>query len=337
MVFINMPNVIASATTVANGSIKKNNFVIGVDTSIGYGPTSATTFWNGIIPPTSGYTVYAQKSVGGPSIRVANNDSELITIAQQYSGTNINTINDALSYLNSQSNFLVANIDYPSIVTSGLTLMLDAGYIPSYPRTGTTWNDLSGNGNNGTLVNGPSFNPADGGSIVFDGTDDYAVVSSFSQLPIGSNARTVNMWFKTNTTTWQDNVNNMFFYGATNTGNSFGIDFRVYPAMEFYSWGGAGRDIIFNTTFPQTGWSNLTVVYNGTTTLNIYENSINTQNATINVLNTISSNVWIGSINPSFNPWYYDGGIANIQIYDRALSSSEVLQNYNAYKSRFGL
>jgi hypothetical protein len=178
-----MANVISSATTVANGSIKKNNFVIGVDTSIGYGPTSATTFWNGIIPPTSGYTVYAQKSVGGPSVRVANNDSELITIAQQYSGTNINTINDALSYLNSQSNFLVANIDYPSIVTSGMVLNLDAGYVPSYPRTGTTWSDLSGNNNNGTLQNSPTYSAASNGGITFLTTNQYTSTNITAPSP----------------------------------------------------------------------------------------------------------------------------------------------------------
>ena len=104
-----MPNVIKSATTISTGTIKKNNFVIGVNTTVGYGPTSITSFWNGIVPPYSGYTVYEQKSCQGPSIRTASDDSELITIAKQYGGTNINTVNDALSYLNGQSNYLVAN------------------------------------------------------------------------------------------------------------------------------------------------------------------------------------------------------------------------------------
>ena len=79
-----MPNVIASATTISNGTLKRNNFLIGVNTSVIYGPTSSTGFWNGVVPPTSGYTVYAQKTVNGPSIRTASNNNELITIAKQY-------------------------------------------------------------------------------------------------------------------------------------------------------------------------------------------------------------------------------------------------------------
>jgi hypothetical protein len=61
----------------------------------------------------------------------------------------------------------------PRIVTDGLVLALDAANSLSYPGSGTTWTDLSGKGNNGTLVNGPTFDQANGGSIVFDGTDDY--------------------------------------------------------------------------------------------------------------------------------------------------------------------
>jgi hypothetical protein len=226
----------------------------------------------------------------------------------------------------------------PKIVTEGLVLALDAADRNSYVSGSTTWFDLSGNGNNGTLVSGSTFNSANGGSIVFDGADDYAVVGSFNQLPTGSSARTVNIWFNPNVTTWQSNINNLFFYGTAGAnGGTFGIDFDTYPNMDVYTWGGAGRDIIFSTTFPQTGWSNLSVVYNGGTTLSIYENSRNTQNVTVTALSTTNTSVWIGSINPSFQSWYYDGRISNIQIYNRALSATEILQNYDATKTRFGL
>ena len=164
-----MPNLIKSATTVSNGTIKRNDFLIAVNTSLQYGTTENTGFWSGIIPPTSGYTVYAQKESQGPSIRVASTNSELITIAIQYGGTNINNINDALNFFNSQPQYLVTNIDYGNIITSGLTVLLDAGYVPSYPRSGTTWNDLSGNNRNTPLLNGPSYNSDYGGSLFFDG------------------------------------------------------------------------------------------------------------------------------------------------------------------------
>jgi hypothetical protein len=130
------------------------------------------------------------------------------------------------------------------IVTSGLVLALDAADRNSYPGSGTTWTDVSGNGNNGTLTNGPTFS---NNSIVFDGVDDYVVVGSFNQLPTGSSARTVNIWFNPNITTWQGNVNSLFFYGTTGVnGAVFGIDFDTYPTMEIYTWGGAGRDVFFS-------------------------------------------------------------------------------------------
>ena len=72
-----MPNFIKSATTVSNGTIKRNNFLIGVDTSLVYGPTSTTSFWNGITPPSGGYTVYEQKASQGPSIRTAASEASL--------------------------------------------------------------------------------------------------------------------------------------------------------------------------------------------------------------------------------------------------------------------
>jgi len=232
----------------------------------------------------------------------------------------------------------MATIGGSNIITNGLVLALDAANRRSYVPGSTTWNDLSGNRYTGSLTNGPTFDSANGGSIVFDGVNDYVVVGSFNQLPTGSSARTINIWFNPNITTWQGNVNSLFFYGTTGVnGAVFGIDFDTYPTMEIYTWGGAGRDVFFSSSFPQIGWSNLSVVYNGSTTLSIYENSRNTQNATVTALSTTNTNVWIGSIDPSYQPWYYDGRISNIQIYNRALTATEIAQNYEALKSRYGL
>jgi hypothetical protein len=158
-----------------------------------------------------------------------------------------------------------------SIVTNGLVLALDAANTKSYPGSGTTWTDLSGNNNTGTLTNTPTYSSANSGSIVFNGTNNNATVNSNATIPTGASARTVSIWFLTNTTTWQTNINNLFFYGSNNTGQAFGIDFDTYPNMEVYTWGGVGRDLIFSTTFAQTGWKNITVTYNGNTTILIYE------------------------------------------------------------------
>jgi len=324
-----MPNVIASATTVSNGTIKRNNFLIGVDTSVQYGPTSATTFWNGIVPSASGYTVYEQKSQQGPSIRTASNDSELITIAKQCGGTNITTIYDALSYFNSQSNYLVTNIDYPNIVTSGLTLMLDAGYIPSYPTTGTTWNDMSGGGNTGTLTNGPTFSSANGGSIVFDGTNQYGNTLT-NNFAVGSNSKSLQVWFKQNVS---GTVDVICGYGTSVTAQFFGLYYDASNRIVF--WGYNSADYVTSYIISTNVWYNVAITYISPTVY-IYVNGvlIGQNNYTANTgtaYSMIGANTTGGPSN------YLHGSISNIQIYNRALSTSEILQNYNATKSRFGL
>jgi hypothetical protein len=224
----------------------------------------------------------------------------------------------------------------PKIITDGLVLYLDAANTRSYPGSGTVWSDLSRGGNNGTLTNGPTFDAGNGGSIVFDGVNDFVSVNSSSTIPIGSNARTLSIWFYTVASTWVGDVNNLFQYGGATTRSSLGIDFHIsYPQMQLWTY---GDDMVFNSTFSQIGWKNITVTYNGNVTILIYENGIFTQTKTLSgVLNTSSTPLYIGSANPAIISTYYLGNIANVQIYNRALSATEILQNYNATKTRFGL
>jgi len=84
--------------------------------------------------------------------------------------------------------------DGPKIVTDGLILALDAGNRFSYPGSGTTWSDLSGNGYNGTLINGPTFS---NGAIVFDGTDDYVLINNgFTNLFKNKSYWSTSIWIK---------------------------------------------------------------------------------------------------------------------------------------------
>jgi len=86
----------------------------------------------------------------------------------------------AMKYLMDSGKYFVNKGDYLGIVTDGLILNLDAGWYPSYSGSGTTWKDLSNNGNDGTLINGPTFNSLNGGYIVFDGASDYVGKTNFS-------------------------------------------------------------------------------------------------------------------------------------------------------------
>jgi hypothetical protein len=330
-----MPNFIKSATTVSTGTIKKNNFLIAVNTSLEYGPTSSTNFWSGITPPSGGYTVYQQKASQGPSIRTATNDSELITIAKQYGGTNINTVYDALVFFNSNSSYMVTNIDYENIVTNGLLFDLDAGFIPGYPRTGTTWYDVSGNSYDGTLVNGPTFDSNNNGSLVFDGVNKYVNGAGISSQLTGD--ITVEVWIKT-TVTPTDWVR-LIGTGNNPSGNrTFGLWLSVTRAILWQRYGGQGGsqvNIQTNQTLTTNTWYQIAATTSGSSqTVYINGSSVLTGTGAgpwtaSNENITLASSVSIHT--------FLTGNMSIGRIYNRALSSSEILQNYNSQKGRYGL
>ncbi len=173
-----MPNPIKYNTSTESNALKLGDFWIGTG-DVSKGPTSITGYWNGITPPAGGYTVYLNKASKGPSISLCSNDADLIALTNRMSGNNYTTVSECLSYFSGQPDKVCFNRDYEGIVTDGLVLNLDAGFTPSYPKSGNTWYDISGNGNNGTLVNGPTFS---GGSLVFDGNDNYTELSNTIEL-----------------------------------------------------------------------------------------------------------------------------------------------------------
>jgi len=331
-----MPNFIKSATTISNGTIKRNNFLIAINTSLEYGPTSSTNFWLGITPPSGGYTVYQQKSSQGPSIRIAANDAELIIIAKQYGGTNITTIYDALNYFNGQSNFLVTNIDYPNIVTSGLTYLLDAGFIPSYPKNGTTWYDLSGNGNSTSLVNGPTFNSSNDGSIVFNGDGQYGLTANLLNPTTFPN-ESVFVWFYP---TSAGQIVSELGQATINFGyHDSNIEISSGGVISFATWGGNLVNKVVSSAKSFNTWYQLGFTYSGTT-LTAYINGASIGTATLTRQPPTALYFGLCAIDSVTNmgtAGYAGGRMGNFMFYNRGLSSSEVLQNYNALKGRYGL
>jgi hypothetical protein len=220
----------------------------------------------------------------------------------------------------------------PKIVTNGLVLALDAGNHMSYPGSGTTWTDLSGNINNGTLTNGPTFNSGNGGSIVFDGVNDLVNCGNNSSLSF-TNKLTIQIWcslnvdsdyksplMKTTSINWNDG------YGFYKEGGRFYFFINL--------WDGAHRVSVSRTTFSMT---NFVGTYDGTN-LKLYENGILMQTGssfTSNVSNS-ATNLIIGN-GVGDEDFEWNGNIAQVSIYNRALTASEILQNYNATKGRYGL
>jgi hypothetical protein len=222
------------------------------------------------------------------------------------------------------------------IVTDGLVLWLDAGITPSYSGSGTTWTDLSGNRNNGTLTNGPTYSSTNGGSLVFDGTNDYVNISNSSSFDFGSGDFTVESWIRITSLA----VYHPILEGRTSasyTNYVFGIyNISGTLRMDFVNLGGATNRSATTTSVPLNTWTHVLWVRSGGIT-SFYVNSIKdaTTNSYAGSLSPPNTNILIGA---AVDPLYFNGNISNVRVYkNKALSAAEVLQTFNASKSRFGL
>jgi len=330
-----MPNAIKYSTSAQTLALKKGNYWIGTG-DVGKGPTSTTDYYNGITPPSGGYTIYLNKASGGPSIYTAANDSQLISLSNTIAGQTFATAAAALAWFATQTDKMVFNSDYPSIVTNGLAMHLDAGFTPSYPTTGTAWYDLGGNGFNGTLTNGPTFNSANGGSIVFDGADDIVAGGDTSAV---NNYCTVAVWFiATGPPSNNDSGGAMLFgqssdyYHGITILNSWLNQSIVFSTITNDALITSNNAVINNTINYAVG------TYDGSTQKIYINGSLNTQREyTLAPIIGTPREYKVGGWN--YNIYYrlLNGKIFNVSLYNRALTAQEVLQNYNAQKSRFGL
>ena len=237
------------------------------------------------------------------------------------------------------------------IVRDGLVLWLDANDKTSYPGTGTVWRDLSLGSNTGTLINGPTFDSANGGSIVFDGVNDFIEVLDNSSLDFGSSNFTVEYWFrKLQTTSGFDNIwgPNKWNTGASpgtnewvlsigngsvGTGNNY--SFTVEVGNTGYSTGVSSEVLSLNTWYQLVGMregNSLKTYLNGVLKQNVFPIGFS---ASSSINNVVGRNLRIN--NSGLNQYYTVSDNSIVRIYNRALSSQEVLQNFNATKSRFGL
>lgn len=310
-----MPNVFKSGNTATNGSIYDGNFTIGIDSTFDFGPTSATSFWNGVTPPSGGYTIYQNKAANGPSIRTAENDTQLVSVLQSMGSTGT-TAAGALNWARQQSEIMVANIDYYDIVTSGLTFAVDASYAPSYPQSGRTWYDLTRNGNNLDITSG-LFSKVSGGTLA-----TYLSAS-----------------------TTNNNIT-----GTSYTICAFVRPAYVSPGSSFIigtSNGLSGPNIRVNDSFTAATFNSITVnrvVGNNFNTRFFYFVGVQdgtTQNFYVNGTlsgTTTATNTNFGStlnLGRFVSSRYTEMSSASFQIYNRALSQTEVTKNWNALKTRF--
>jgi formylglycine-generating enzyme required for sulfatase activity len=222
------------------------------------------------------------------------------------------------------------------IVTNGLVFWLDAGIPSSYPTSGTTWTDLSGNKNNGTLTNGPTFNS---GSIVFDGVNDYINIPDANSLT-NTSTLSINCWVRV--TSFGGGFCTIIGKGTSDADEEYCI--LLNSSSLYFDVGNAAGPYTQPTyTFNANTWYNISCVHSrsaNVSSLLCYVNGVFLSNSTINSGNTPidnSSPVSIGSrfYNSIFGA--FNGNIVQVSMYNRVLSASEVLQNFNAQKALFGL
>jgi len=318
-----MPNPIKYNSSTETNALNVGNFWIGTG-DVDKGPTSVTGYYNGITPPPDGYTIYVHKANQGPSIRIASDDSELIEITNDIARASYTTITQCFNYFEGQNDKMVTHQTMNFRITDGLVLDLDGNNIPSYPHNGTTWHDLSGGGNNGTLVNGPTFNS--NGYFNFDGTDDYIELgSSNTSLVQGKTEVSMGILFKLDDTASLRGLIGTLNYGC---GQNLGLAAH-FSSLNFYNDTGTCYSV--NVGGVETGkWLYAVGTYDGTTTkVYLIKDGVLNQGSGAGTksgaTNIFSSKFRVMGPNHSYRT---NGQCANAFVYNKTLTEAEVLQNY---------
>jgi hypothetical protein len=232
-----------------------------------------------------------------------------------------------------------------NIATQGLVLNLDAAIKGSYPGTGITWTDVSNNGNNGTLTNGPTFSSADYGSIVFDGTDDYitgSVINATTELSVfcfrNPKQRTGSVY--------PSLISKWDAVPGDNRSWTVGIDSANSKEYVIVSFDGTYSSTTIKRyeitgSVPYNTWTQIGFTFNNGV-FTPYRNGAPAQytaslNGTFTSIYTSSKGYNLGYSRDGIFDLYYSGSIGNAQIYNQSLTQFQVWQNFNAYKSRYGI
>lgn len=216
----------------------------------------------------------------------------------------------------------------PSIIPEGLRMNLDAGNTASYSGSGTTWTDISTFGNNGTLTNGPTYNGSNAGTIVFDGTNDIVTTSC-----VPTSTFTWSVWFKTNVLA--SGYRNIISV-PTNSYMLMLLDTSV-NRMGFWSSDGMGGGDLGVTSLSTNTWYNAVFVREDNSTTNGYKAYLNGVYKGASNTSTWSSSDTISIGGRTDTSQYLNGNVAQVAIYNKALSQLEISQNFNALRQRFGI
>jgi len=234
----------------------------------------------------------------------------------------------------------------PRIVTDGLLFAIDAGNSKSYPGSGTTWTDTI-RGVSGTMSNGPTYNSADGGSIVFDGTDDQV---SFSDNGLLTPHTTMSVWIKLDTLDLNGANNRVIMDKTVGPNSRVGRFIVQYSAVQdkyfrvvsrIYLSTGEDQTVVFkkgSNLQISTDWDNFVMTYDGTTQINYYNGEFS-RSEDVDTPAGLKTNggctFRLGRQSDMSSIDYFLGKMSGVLYYNRALTASEVAQNYNALKGRY--
>jgi hypothetical protein len=326
-----MANGIKYSASAQTQALKKGDFWIATG-DIGKG----SDYYSEIPPPTGGYTIYLNKASGGPSIFTASSDAQLIYWTKQISGNTYGTVAECLNWFAGQSDKMVFNKSYPAIITDQLVLSLDSSFTSSYPRTGTTWYNMSG-ASNSTLVNGAVFDSSSGG-IRFDGADDYVNTSVLTNSIFSSNDPFSVSIFVNPTATisvtsglvcnqkYQSEPSPGGFGIVTYSSNQVGVNMTKNDGTGIQSY-----QQIAPTTLSINSWQNITYTYDPVAgTVRAYKNGslVNAGTSASYKWTPEARATWVGANTQGGWETRFTGQILNVCIYKKTLSASDILQNY---------
>jgi hypothetical protein len=314
-------------------------------------------WWNGVDVTSSQYLIYSDTYTTGIATQANSRptawttpdktDASLLalinTLPERIGQTSFTNVTDARTWLQESNRYFLINSGYEDIVTDQLLINIDANWYNSYKTGNTTWNDISGNFNNATLTNSPAFDTRNGGSVVFDGTDDYG---NFGNLSYNRSNFSVFAWvnYPTVHANWDSSIGTKWYTGGGDgSGNEWSLhaNGQVGPSqfgatVQYASGGGNYMEIVGGPIYSANTWYHVGFTWTGGT-LSLYVNGVmvasgytanssaqtTTQPITIATFYNLSSyctNLKLGSF----------------LMYNKALSQTEILKNYNTQKGRYG-
>jgi hypothetical protein len=314
------------------------------------GPSLAPSYnwFNGVDVTATQYLIYSDTYTTGQATQANSrptawttpdlSDTSLLnlinTLPERIGQTPFLYLPVALKWLYQSNRYFLLKNNFENIVTSGLVLNLDGSWPNSYSGT-TTWFDLSGQGNNGTLTNGPTLNTSNGGSIQFDGTNDYCVVNSNSNSSLSGDF-SITQWY--NAATNDGGYRVIFETNGYRDGTSgiaiyqFSNYFRIWRII-----GGTYTELITTSgnTVGLNTWKTFTLVRNSGV-FTFYIDTIYSGTYSTDTNNYSDTSYHIGGDGPPTSSYWFQGNIATTQVYNRTLSPAEIMQNFNTQGYRFG-